>query len=86
MEYFFVSLLDPVLVIPAFLIGCWPRGPLRLWLAGLFMASFPIIAAGYGVPTPSADDLLARALATATFIGIGWAVGRWYDRRSQPSS
>lgn len=81
MEQYIVALLDPVLVVPAFCIGVFAKGPLRLWLAGLMMAAYPIIALGYGVNTPTADALLGRALAAGSVIVLGVVLSR---RRVQP--
>lgn len=76
MEYFLISLLDPIMVVPAFLVGCFTSGPLRLWIAGIMLAAYPAIAMGYGVPTPAADALIGRALAAGFVVLVGVAVSR----------
>jgi hypothetical protein len=81
MEYFIISLLDPVLVLPALAIGYFPRGVARLWLAGCLMAAYPIIALGYGVPTPAPDALFWRGAAAACAILAGFGLSRLRTRK-----
>lgn len=76
MDMFIVSLLDPVLVLPALAIGYFPHGSMRLWLAGTLMASFVVIGLGYGTPTPAADAIIGRALAAGLLMLLGAGISR----------
>lgn len=83
METFIISLIDPVLVVPAFCIGFFARGPVRLWLAGIFFAAFALLALGYGVAPPAAPDLFPRAVAAGLVLFLGVLLSRRRGRSQQ---
>jgi hypothetical protein len=75
-EYFLISLLDPVLVVPCLAVGYFLRGPLRLYLGAAILAGFPILGLGYAGSTPPSDVLWTKGLATAFALMLGYALSR----------
>jgi len=78
MNLFLVSLADPIVAVPALLIGLLTRGRVRLWLGGIFLAALALLTFGLTAPALAAEALFSRAVAAGLYGGIGSFIGsRW---------